>query len=219
MTSNPNTPDFWDQQYTTHPNTPHGKYVQLKNHHELWHKVRDLVVERMDDPAGFGVFDIGCGPGVLAYLLFMHEDGKLRGEVEYTGLDFSERARRGFEGWFGIQADMKLTDRSGWRCVCKEITPERVTGYAALCRQPLTLVCCETLEHLTDDIAICNAMGQAAGPGSRVIVTVPTRPSVRYHLRHYSADAYHRRIHAQLGAYRSQARSRVGSWIVGAYDY
>lgn len=217
MAENPNTREFWNQQYTIHSNQPDRGYARLKNHHKLWNTV---VTHVCSHPLwGNGtprVLDVGCGVGVLAYLLDEENGSEEDLEFNYLGLDFSARAEEGFRQFY--------TDEfQGWedgsrRFACEPITPASIRDLA-LMFQPTIICCIETLEHLSDDIEVCKALRRAVPMGGRIVVSVPSRPGVRYHLRHYGRD-YVVRIDKSLRPYACGQTEWIGnSWIVGVYDY
>lgn len=101
------------------------------------------IADRVEEP----VVDLGCGDGSLASVL------SFRGVEYYTGFDFSEVAIETAEskdlGYFFVFTDVRDLGA----------IPE--VG---------TVVMCELLEHLDDDLAVM----EQVQPGNRVIGTVPS---------------------------------------------
>lgn len=103
------------------------------------------------------IFDVGCGSGVLAAVMW-HE---FKHRARYTGIDFCEplierakegNRREGHQNSHFVRGDARDL--------------EILLGFLKEIR---TIICTEVLEHLEDDLAL---IGQIP-PGVRCVLTVP----------------------------------------------
>ncbi|KAF6587335.1 MULTISPECIES: methyltransferase domain-containing protein [Paenibacillus] len=127
----------WDETYFKHYSETH--------YFDIWKRATEII-QSYDNPK---VFDIGCGPGQFANLLF---DNKI---TNYTGMDFSSEAIKHAK----IRND-KLRSLFYVDDVYKTKLFSRDYNFAVLF---------EILEHLNDDLGILNKLKT----GTEVLFSVP----------------------------------------------
>jgi len=185
--------------------SPSQVLKRLSGHATLY----EAVVGAMRGTGELSILDVGSGPGPLARLFLDQYGAEKIGK--YVGIDFSDQAGTGFRAAF--------THFANFRFVRAEITdPElgRINGMHG----PFDLiVCCEVLEHLEDDIEICQAIRRIASDGGRIIVSVPARPGIKTHLRHYDNESFGDRVVRHLRPFSKFDTQWIGGrWIIGIAD-
>ena len=167
---NINTREYWDDRYKGR-NTPQDCLAKLPHHKPLY----DAIVDRMRWGTGLvDILDLGCGPGQVAWLYVQRYGLPKIGS--YTGVDFSEEAEKGWKAWTDpLRASFEFCRRDLW---------DPAAAFKDRLKFDL-IVCTEVLEHLTDDIGLVKAMRRLVKVGGRIVISVPVRPSIKSHLRHY----------------------------------
>lgn len=157
----------------------YSKHYQQSRYYKLWQRVESHLIK------GVPVLDIGCGPGQLGHMLT--DLG-----YKYHGIDFSETAI--------IQA----------RKVCTagtfEVADIFSVDYSAF--MGYQVICCETLEHVTEDRYLLELIKQAI-PGANIVITVPSFDDAA-HVRYFknSTEAISR-----YAKYTDRGET-VGAWFI-----
>lgn len=142
---NPNTKEFWDSYYRK-------RKVERKN---LW--LFDTVIQYLRGYTKPDAIEIGCGAGRTIIELW-----KMRKDVNWVGLDFSETAIATAIKKFGtrakfIRADIVQMSLKRW--------PNK--PYYNF------ILCAETLEHLDEPEKVCGLMWSWLRPEGTILITVP----------------------------------------------
>lgn len=206
MRENPNTVALWDERYSTaNRSTPEGALAALPTHAPLY----KAIVDAMRHGAGeIDILDVGAGVGQVAHL-FVQRYG-LPKIASYTALDFSAVAHGAFLDAFGRFGNMRFVRENIGEAVLKDLA-HRHSGFDLI-------VCAEVLEHLSDDEGVARGIRAALRSCGRAVVSVPSRPGIRLHLRHYDDAAFDARIGASMQPCRCQKIHIADRWIVGIFE-
>ena len=137
--------DYYDQVYRNGgwKGTYFAKYRDT-HYYDAWKVVLSLIGDKTAS-----IFDIGCGPGQFAEMVFDH------GIKKYTGLDFSEQA---------IAMARETNKYNGSRFFAADIFCTQVFD----CEFDV-YICLEVLEHISNDLGVLEKIP----PGKEVVCSVP----------------------------------------------
>ena len=141
---NPNTIDFWNGYYN-------ARKVERKN---IW--LFDTVIGLLRGYAEPDAIEIGCGAGRTIIELW-----KLKKEVRWMGLDFSEVSIEKAIQKFGTRAKFMCADIVG---LAHRSSPRPAFNF---------ILCSETLEHISEPIVVCQMMWDWLRPSGTILITVP----------------------------------------------
>lgn len=214
MRKNINIQEYWDEKYSRTP-TPPDILRKYSHHRDLYYQVTaeifhyiDKVQRRVD------ILDVGAGPGVIGHCLTFQSLGKYLERMDlYTAVDFSQEAECGFHRHF----DKFNEFQEQFLFVRKDLSTSEGLGFISHHKSEV-IICCETLEHMEDDLALVAAMKRAVVPSGRIILTTPIKIMVREHLRNYPDKVYQKRISPGFSPGFSEEIKVVKRWRIGIYD-
>lgn len=161
--------------------TEYLKHYALSRYYGLWQHVESYLLNEQP------VLDIGCGPGQLGQMLTDNA-------YPYHGVDFSETAinqakRICTAGTFEV-ADVFKVDYNkyhGWQ-----------------------ILCCETLEHLNDDLRLLEMISEAL-PGANCVITVPSFGDTA-HVRYFKTVEEVMERYSPI--IKRAGCTKIGAWFV-----
>lgn len=169
---------FYNQIYRSYLDKYSLDRLEESAYFSLWKKAVDMIGEKDV------VLELGCGPGLFAYLALEHG-------IDYRlGLDFSQEA---------IDQARKNNPDYGDHFKVRDITKTTPKAY----RKMDVVVCLEVLEHIEDDIDVVKTIPG----GMKVIFSVPDYDS-ESHVRRFKRFKKVRRRYGDLIKIESREKAR-----------
>ncbi len=132
----------------------HEKWTGTPVADDPWHAWVQRVLDRDRDLDGKRVLEAGCGRGALIHWLAHHSR-----HAVLIGSDLSPAALR--------HARSVPTGEVGWPAADVAWLPFADATFH-------TVICCETIEHVTDPGAVVRELSRVLAPGGRLFLTAPS---------------------------------------------